>query len=62
MLARMQTNWATHTNAGGNVKWYGKNWAVFRKNKHTTTIQPSKSTLGTYSREMKNYIHTKTCK
>ena len=39
------------------LKWLSSS----SSSKHATTIQPRNCILGTYSREMKTYVHTKTC-
>ena len=50
--------------ACGNTKWHSdseKQFAISLKTKPTTTIWPSNYILGIYPKEMKTYVHTKTC-
>ena len=52
--------------AGGNIKWYSyfeDSVLTFYKAKHALTIyNPEITLLVIYQNELKNYVHTKTCK
>ena len=64
MLARMGSDRNSHSLLVGtqtDTVTLGDSLAVFYKTKYTLTINPAIAFLGIYPKNLKTYVHTKTC-
>lgn len=64
MLARMQSSLSTHQTTGGNLSWHrlsGIEFGSFLKYYKRNYYNPVTALLCLHPREVKAYVHTKTC-